>query len=136
MEANEPLCPDCQAPHGADDNYCRECGMFLAIERLPAKREPASTRALQVSRAGLPVPVAKVATAVAIGTALQLGAGLAGKFLMRQAGKQAVRSLRPAHSKSSRPAVVSQVVQEPAETGMVAAVSETVLIRRVWIRRG
>lgn len=135
MEANEPLCPDCQAPYQAGDNYCRECGMFLAIERLPAKREPATSRAVQVSRPGLPAPVTKVATAVAIGTALQLGAGLAGKFLVRQAGKQAVRSLRPARKKSSQPELVSRAIEEPADTGIVAAVTETVLIRRVWIRR-
>jgi hypothetical protein len=76
-----------------------------------------------------------VATAVAIGAALQLGAGAAGKFLLRQAGKQAVRSLKPSSGKSNKPAAVSRAVDDPAPQGVVAAISETVLIRRVWIRR-
>ena len=33
MAQNLPNCPDCQAGYQPDDNYCRQCGMFLAALR-------------------------------------------------------------------------------------------------------
>jgi hypothetical protein len=80
---------------------------------------------------------------MAVGTALQIGVSLTGKYLARQAGKQAVNAVvRPrGESKGTRN---SRAVAkpEPAQAAPVdpyshaAAVSETVVVRRVWIRRG
>jgi hypothetical protein len=93
--------------------------------------------------AALAAPVKRAATAMAVGTALQIGVSLTGKYLARQAGKQAVNAVvRPrGESKGARN---SRAVAkpEPAQAAPVdpyphaAAVSETVVVRRVWIRRG
>ncbi len=138
MDENQQVCPDCGAPYAPADNYCRQCGMFLAAARnLPAP--VITTRALaNRPRASLPVPVARVATAVAIGTALQVGMGLAGKYLARQAARAAISAVRPAPRPRSRVAPQRAVAaREPEAVELPAtAVSETLLIRRVWMRRG
>jgi hypothetical protein len=131
-------CPDCGAPYALDDNYCRQCGMYLvAVRNLPATTT--MTRALERPRAALPAPVAKVAAAVAIGTALQVTAGLAGRYLARQAARGAVEAVKP-KKRARRPEPQTKAVQQvqpaPADPMRGAsAVSETLLIRRVWIRR-
>jgi hypothetical protein len=84
--------------------------------------------------------VKKAATAVAIGTALQIGVGLTGKYLARQATRQAVSAVRPKAARREKVKPVAEtapVVQSatPDPYGDAAAVSETVMIRRVWIRR-
>ena len=84
--ASAPLaCPDCGQAYEPADNYCRECGMYLAAERLPVAKS--GTGAVTVRPAGLPVPAKRVATAVAVGTALQIGAG-AGRQVPRPARRQ------------------------------------------------
>ncbi len=142
-----PNCPDCQSNYQPEDNYCRQCGMFLAAVRdtavvtartaLPV-REPRQ-------RAPLPAPVKKAATAMAVGTALQIGVSLTGKYLARQAGKQALSAVTgrsKAEKQSKRPTGTPREVTatQPAAINAdpyphAAAVSETVVIRRVWIRR-
>ena len=78
---------------------------------------------------------------MAVGTALQIGASLTGKYLARQAGKQAVNAVVGNRSKPRRqPAPARQVTpaaQHPAADPFpyAAAVSETVVVRRTWIRR-
>lgn len=144
MKDSPRTCPDCQAEYTDADNYCRQCGMFLAALRDTAI-VPAATALparLPRERAQLPAPVKKAVTAVAIGTALQVTLGLTGKYLARQAAGQAVNAVRPSRGKSERPSRrPTKEVTVPQETTPVdpypgaAAVSETVLIRRVWIRK-
>lgn len=138
------ICPDCQAAYEAADNYCRSCGMYLAALRDTAL--VAATAALPARqerpRATLPAPIKKAATAMAVGTALQIGVSLTGKYLAKQAGKQvgkqAVNAMKP-RSDARRPERSRAVATpEPAPIDPyphAAAVSETVVVRRVWIRR-
>ncbi len=138
MSETDQSCPDCGATFEVADNYCRQCGMYVAALRSVATVQPHSL-ALEPSRTGLPAPVRKAATAVAVGTALQLAVGLTGKYLARQAAKQAVagvRATRPSPRRrptekpnGNKPAVV----QDPMEG--TTAVSETLIIQRVWMRR-
>jgi hypothetical protein len=139
MSEPDQLCPDCGAEFDLADNYCRQCGMYVAALRAVATVPPRSV-ALEPVRTGLPAPVKKAATAMAVGTALQLAVGLTGKYLARQAARQAVagvRATKPAVRK--RPVVRPNghepaVIEDPLEG--VTAVSETLLIQRVWTRRG
>ena len=78
---------------------------------------------------------------MAVGTALQIGVSLTGKYLARQAGKQALNAVtRPKNTgpKQSRPSREVTPAKPPAIADpypQAAAISETVVIRRVWIRR-
>jgi hypothetical protein len=136
-------CPDCAASFEPADNYCRQCGMYLAALRDTAivAATAAAPARVERQRAQLPAPVKKAATAVAIGTALQIGVGLTGKYLARQATRQAVSAVRPSRGKHERaaksPAKDVTVPQQAAADPYpgAAAVSETVVVRRVWIRR-
>ena len=138
MSETDQSCPDCGATFEVADNYCRQCGMYLAALRTVAT-VPADSLALEPVRTGLPAPVKKAATALAVGTALQVAVGLTGKYLARQAARQAVSSVRPARSVPKRAVVSKQpeqkpvVVAEPMEG--VTTLSETLLIQRVWTRR-
>ncbi|MGE5596980.1 MAG: hypothetical protein ACM3S1_13230 [Hyphomicrobiales bacterium] len=138
-EATAMTCPDCGTAYEPTDNYCRRCGMYLAAVRPTAPATVgAESRAVEPVRPGLPAPVKKAATALAIGTALQIGVGLAGKYLAAQSAPQAVNAGQRAATKPRRKgrdaAREETAVADPAADA--AAVSETVLIRRVWIRRG
>lgn len=130
------LCPDCSASYELDDNYCRQCGMYLAAVRpVTAVAPRRESRALEVSRPGLPAPVTRVATAIAVGTALQIGMGIAGKFLANQATSKALNaSVKPRAKQKQRAAQVPAKREEDPTAG-ATAVSETLIIRRVWMRR-
>lgn len=134
MTSETLACPDCTTDYALGDNYCRKCGMFLAALRdLPVlAAQPEAPALLPRQRAGLPAPVRKAATALAIGTALQIGAGIAGKYLATQSARQAINGTR-----SKRHAPV-EVAPAPAPDPLADAseLSETLMIRRVWIRRG
>jgi hypothetical protein len=133
------LCPDCSAPFVTEDNYCRQCGMYLAAlrEMSVVKAEPAAPAPYRRERAGLPAPVKKAATALAIGTALQIGAGIATRYLANQAARGAISAATTKSTRRSKrepkPTTTTALVRDPMEGA--AAVSETVMIRRVWIRR-
>lgn len=137
-------CPDCTTPYAADDNYCRNCGMYVAALRpLPVVRMTQHAVAVEPrQRAQLPAPVKRAVTAVAIGAALQVGVGLAGKYLAAQAGKKAVDvALAPRGRKARRrrqPSQDDRQTSQPAPDPLanVAAVSETVMVQRTIIRRG
>ena len=140
MTATSPVCPDCNAPYEPSDNYCRQCGMYLAALRevAVAPAAPAIPARYERERASLPAPVKKAVTAVAIGTALQVGMSLTGKYLARQAAKQAVNAVwtKPkARAERPKPIEAAKEVQPADEYADAAAVSETVIVRRVWIRR-
>jgi hypothetical protein len=133
MSQETHACPDCSATYEAADNYCRQCGMYLAALRAIEPVRPQS-RALESARPGLPAPVRKAATAIAIGTALQIGVGLAGKYLASQAARQAATAaLQPKGRRPKRRDVATTPSNDP--TADAAAISETLMIRRVWIRR-
>ena len=108
----------------------RDTAVVTARPALPVRPER--------QRANLPAPIKKAATAMAVGTALQIGVSLTGKYLARQAGKQAVNAVRPRAPKradTGTRAVAPQPAQQLDPHPYAAAVSETVVIRRVWIRR-
>jgi hypothetical protein len=133
MSADLFACPDCAASYDAEDNYCRRCGMFLAALRSMTPAEVHQPpRDLVAVRTGLPAPVRKAATALAIGTALQIGVGLAGKYLATQASRQAVSAIRP-RPRRTRGREAAPRGTSPMDEA--AAVSETVMVQRVWIRR-
>jgi hypothetical protein len=133
MSSETQPCPDCRTEFEVADNYCRQCGMYLVALRpaVPA-RTAQESRALEPVRPGLPAPVKKAATALAIGTALQIGVGLAGRYLAGQAARQAANAVagsavrKPARANGRRPV---------ANDDQPVAISETVIIRRVWLRR-
>ena len=130
MHVDAQPCPDCGTLFDLPDNYCRHCGMYLAALKaaLPA---PAPERAVVTSRPGMPAPVKKAATALAIGTALQVGVTLAGKYLASQAARGASQAVQGPPPKRR----VEPRRQPDPEIERAAAVSETVIIRREWIRR-
>ena len=123
-------CPDCRASYASADNYCRQCGMFLVgvEDRALTRVEP---RALAEVRPGLPAPVKKMATAVVVGSALQIGLGLAGRYLASQGARKVARAAVTRPSKDRKPQALAVQAEPP-----MTAVSETVVIRRVWLRRG
>ena len=96
---------------------------------LPADHE---MRLVVTSRPGMPAPMRKAATALAIGTALQVGVTLAGKYLASQAARGASEAVQSAQPPARRR--VERRQPDP-EIERAAAVSETVIIRREWIRR-
>lgn len=129
-------CPDCETPVETGDNYCRNCGMFVAMDRpLPAERP--GVRAIQHRATNLPAPVKRAAAAVAVGAAIQVGASIAGKYLLRQAAQ----SLKPDFSgqkrseKKARNLPAKAVNPAAPPDAPASFVSETLMIRRVWTRR-
>ena len=140
MTATTLACPDCNALYEPSDNYCRQCGMYLAALRevAVAQPPPAVPARYERERASLPAPVKKAVAAVAIGTALQVGMSLTGKYLARQAAKQAVNAVRAKPKGRTAPQKLAGAAQQAVpvdEYADAAAVSETVIIRRVWVRR-
>ncbi len=128
------VCTTCAAVADEADNYCRQCGKALTGAQLPA-RVDTSTALARRERAPLPAPVKRAVAAVAIGTALQIGTRLAGRYVAKQAGKSAVKALKASNPRS-RKAV--EPVEEPTAVSPyegAVAVSETFTIRRVWMRR-
>lgn len=137
MTEDSLACPDCTASYTVNDNYCRKCGMYVAALRaMPlVQAAPADPpMRLDNGRAGLPAPVKKAATALAIGTALQIGVNLAGRYLAGHATRAAANSLRSRPASMSKPAVQQsrELIDAAQDT---VSVSETVMVRRVWIRR-
>ena len=121
-------CGTCGLYRSEDDNFCRRCGSALepaAINlRLPVKRaEPQ-----------LPAAWQQAAPVVARGAAL-VAAGIAAEWLMRLAARRAFSI--PASSNKNRAggthAVVPQSNAQIPEGTL--AVSETIFIRRLFLRR-
>ena len=135
-----PLCPDCQTDYSDSDNYCRKCGMYVAALRPVAlvKAEPSAPAVREPrERASLPAPVKKAAAALVIGTAVQIGVSLVGKQLAKEAAKQGTKAavatvkkgLRPSHQTSG-----DAGVEHDDPLNGATAVSETVVVRRVWLK--
>lgn len=132
-----PTCPDCAHPYEVEDNYCRRCGMYVAALREPTAltaRPVQPIERYQRERTPLPAPVKKAVTAVAVGAAMQMGLSLASRYLAAQAAQKAARAaVSQPQSRGRR-----RIAANGHETGLpddIAAVSETVVVRRVWIRR-
>lgn len=119
--------------------------MYLASLRAVQVAPPAARGMVRDQRAGLPAPVKKAVTAVAVGAALQVGVAVAGRYLARQAASTALGAITP---KPQKPAKVVMPRRTPGErmpvavtgrgddeTGEALAVAETFIFRRVWIRR-
>ena len=144
MKETPRTCPDCQASYTGADNYCRQCGMYLAALRDTAIIPAVSALPARPprERAQLPAPVKKAVTAVAPRTARPEGTRRTPGELARAA--PAVGAVRPSRARAEKPArKPSKEVTVPQQTAAeidpypgAAAVSETVLIRRVWIRKG
>jgi hypothetical protein len=134
MDHTIQLCASCDSVADGDDNFCRQCGAPLVRERLPAKVD--NRRALmKPERRPVPAPVKRAVAAVAIGTAVQVGAKLAGRYMAKQVSKKAVSSLKSVPKKAAAPAAVAKS-NPSAPFDDAVAVSESFTVRRVWIRRG
>lgn len=95
-------------------------------------------REMQTYRPGLPVPSTRVATAVAVGTALQVGVALLARYMAGSAPKAAPRRSIARRVVSSAPIEVQQAQPQPPtmmDDGIIAVV-ESVTFRRTWLRRG
>ena len=114
------VCPDCAAPRDAADNFCRRCGVDLVGERLPVARRSAAIAPLRPSLSAVPAPVKRAAAAVAVGTALRVGAGIAGRLLARRSARSAGGAL------ARRPR---------AAPSRATVVSEALFVRRTWFER-
>ncbi len=137
MDDVSERCPDCAATYATTDNYCRQCGMYVAALRPGlAMTTRTESLALEPVRPGLPAPVRRAATAVAVGAALQVGFGLATRYFAAQAANKGARAVvTAAPPKGRKGREVTNAERTPVADDRLAAVSETVVIRRVWIRR-
>lgn len=137
MTSESLACPDCTTLYTLGDNYCRKCGMFLAaLRELPVVTAPSDPPAIVPrERASLPAPVRKAATALAIGTALQIGLGLGRRYIAAQSARQLLNVAGPRSQRRLETAPVAQDSSASPVDGP-SEVSETFMIRRVWIRRG
>ncbi|HWQ28012.1 MAG TPA: hypothetical protein VNN12_03210 [Dehalococcoidia bacterium] len=120
MEGDLLLCARCDAPHDADDNYCRRCGAYLRAG-LPATRD-SEAFATTVWEPRVPAAVVKGAAAVA--------AGALARMALRTLIGRALRS-RPRPKPAGR--AIEPVEESPLPDG-VRFISETLIVRRVRIR--
>ncbi len=115
-------CPRCGAYGAPDDNFCRRCGALARNWRLPVKRNvqpPAVWR--------------RAAPALVQGAAL-IAAGVAVEWLLRRAARGAL-GLAPAKSRPARAGSRALALRRGPPPDGVMAVSETVVMRRVIVRR-
>lgn len=119
-------CPTCGTDAALTDNFCPRCGTSVRNSRLPVKREQPESPAL--FRQAL---IRQAAPAVARAGAF-VAAGVLAQWFLRSAGRQAMnRSLQP----RTKPAATQAVAQRQPEPESIVAVSETVIWRRIIIRR-
>jgi len=135
-------CPECGSEFQPSDNYCRECGMYLAALRLPQPIEGNVARALDrpiERRLALAPPARQLATAVAVGTALPIGLTIATRlWALRRFAAPLVRNalFRPRIRPQKRPVPDSPRERAPAVGEEAPTVHvETLIIRRWWVRR-
>lgn len=144
MDPLAASCPDRCNAYEPGDNYCRRCGMYVAPPEVVDEEERTVTvveqrrprREMQSYRPGLPVPSSKVATAVAVGTAVQLGVALLARYMAGSAPKPAPRRGIARSLAQQQPTETREVQQSPVLDDNVIAVIESVTFRRTWLRRG
>lgn len=112
-------CGACRAKGTIENDECTACGANQRRYRMPVKREQAQPPALWQQAA----PV------VVRGAAL-LAAGVIGEWLFRSAAKKAVQA---PFNRSKKSKSVVKKDDEPARETI--AISETVVMRRVIVRR-
>ena len=116
-------CSICGAYGALEDNICPRCGAARGSSRLPVKRTTAPL-----------VPWQRAAPVLAQGAAM-IAAGVAAEWLLRSVARSVLRP--PLTEKQpSRPKGKALVPrqEEPLPEGSIA-VSETVVMRRVILRR-
>lgn len=118
------VCGRCSTVCSTEDNFCRNCGLALQEQRLPALNQ--GNRLPAFSRPALPAVVVKGATVIAVGAIAEMVVRRAvGRVLRR--GKKAERL--PA--RTSKNGVRTHNGALPEGT----LESETLFLRRVRIRR-
>ena len=115
-------CPDCGAGLALEDNFCPRCGASRRDARLPVRREPSLA----------PVLWRQAAPVLARGAAL-VAAGVLGEWLLRSAARRAVAMPFQRSKPAAKERALVQKKQSPAAGAI--AVSETVVVRRVIVRR-
>ncbi len=113
-------CSVCGAKNAIEDNACTSCGADQNPYRLPVKREQAQ----------LPTLWRQAAPVVARGAALVV-AGFVGEWLLRTAAKKAVQAPFSRADRGSR----DLAKRDRERSGATVAVSETVIMHRVIVRR-
>ena len=116
-------CRSCNSHLSLADEFCRSCGLEQRNSRLPVKRAPAPPPALWH----------QAAPGLARGAALVV-AGVAAEWLMRFAAKRALGGVLFGHSPSRGRKAISAQKSEGLPEGIMA-ISETVVMRRVILRR-
>ena len=119
------LCGRCGVPYDQEDNFCRQCGLSLQDAQLPSVRNGHQLPA--VRRVPLPATVARGVAVVAAGTVAEL--------LLRRLARGAMGRLpraAKAGTRRSKNEIAPREEPMPADAGMV---SETLLFRRIRIRR-
>ena len=119
------LCGRCGVSYDQEDNFCRQCGLSLQDAQLPSVRNGHQLPA--VRRAPLPTAVVRGVVVVA--------AGAMAEMLLRRAARGVIGRLpgisnRPGKRSKNEVAALDEAM--PADAGMV---SETLLLRRIRIRR-
>lgn len=113
-------CSACGAKNAIEDNTCTSCSADQNPYRLPVKREQAQ----------LPTLWRQAAPVVARGAALVV-AGFVGEWLLRTAAKKAVQAPFSRGSRESR----DLAKRDREDSGATIAISETIVMRRVIVRR-
>jgi hypothetical protein len=148
-------CPDCRAPYTASDNYCSQCGMYVAALRtvpvagtgpvalVTVNVKPAAVTRSRPTLPALPVPVKRTATALAIGGALQIGLGVATRMMAGQTARRAAQHALVSAATNRRTPARREAPAKPVDATAIAPtdtgptlVDELVVVRRVWMRRG
>lgn len=139
MASDGPRSEQTDGNHDDQPGAYRNDGVVIIEQRSPA---PGARHGKPVprQRAGLPAPVRKAAVAVAAGAAIQVGLGIAGKLLASRAARgaaegAAMKALQ-ARGNGKRDRKPERVEREAAPFDDVDAVTETLIVRRTWYRRG
>jgi len=115
---NEAFCSTCGAAVDGEDNFCRQCGVAVHANRLPAVR-------------GAATPVLwRPQLSPAVKGAAVMAAGTVGQFLFRRAVRGVFGGARRSQAiKIRRPRERDGMADE------AQIITETVMMRRVRIRR-
>ncbi len=110
-------CSRCETTYTIEDNYCRQCGSSLRIQRLPVRQKEALPARLQSNSPTLMTG----ATAVA--------AGAVGQWLMRALVRQVLSG------GNGKPRKQLPARRSNGKTGDEYTVTETLVMRKVTLRR-
>ena len=110
-------CSRCKTTYTIEDNYCRQCGSSLRIQRLPVRQEEALPARLQSSSPALMTG----ATAVA--------AGAVGQWLVRALVRQVLSG------GNSKPRRQLPAKRNNGKTSDEYTMTETLVMRKVTLRR-